>query len=116
VHFAPKYGFSDLVANPSVVKDADAVAFRSLWADDPGVDNVLRMPVGVVLTSDESTRRAEIMTDIGTYSSECMAKFTNGETSLDGYDAYIETLYAMGLQEAIDITAAAYERYMANVR
>lgn len=116
VHFAPKHGFSDLVANPSVVKDADAVAFRSLWADDPDVDNVLRMPVGVVLTSDESARRAEIMTDINTYSSECMAKFINGETSLDAYDAYLETLYAMGLQEAIDITIAAYERYMANVR
>lgn len=114
-HAFPKWRYSDVVANLAVVQDADAVAFRLLWTNDPMVDNALRLPAEVTLTAEESTRRAEIMTDITTYSSEMMARYINGLEDLSTYEDYIKNINKMGFEEARQITQAAYERYLASM-
>ena len=53
------------------------------------------------------------MTDIDTYVDEMTLKFIIGTESLDNWDSYVKTVYSMDLQDALDATQAAYDRYMA---
>ncbi len=39
-------------------------------------------------------------------------KFITGEESLDNFDAYLETLRNMGVEEYIAIEQAAYDEYL----
>ena len=52
------------------------------------------------------------MTDINTYVDEMTLKFITGTASLDDYDAYLEQLKKMGMEEAIEITQTQYEAFM----
>ena len=53
----------------------------------------------------------EVWADISTYVKEMSAKFITGEDSLDEWDTYVNTLYDMGLQEAIDVYQNALDAY-----
>lgn len=112
IHFAPKYmPGTPLEFNPSIAKDADAVANRMRFCDDPNTDNAYRLPP-ISLSSDESAKRAEIMTNIKTYSDEMILKFIIGTEPLENFDKYMEQLNKYGMQEAIALTQAAYDRYV----
>lgn len=67
----------------------------------------------VALTDEESVQYTDRMTAIQTYVEEMGLKYMTGDESLDNFDAYVEELNSMGLQECLDIQQAAYERYMA---
>ncbi|HZG87870.1 extracellular solute-binding protein [Paenibacillus sp.] len=69
-----------------------------------------QMPI-ITPTSDESSRLASTMSEINTYADEMLLKFITGRESLDNFDAYVERLYQMNLEEAISIQQAALERY-----
>ena len=73
-------------------------------------DNVLPQ---VTLTTEESTRKSELMTDITNYVNEMEDKFIMGIVSLDEYDSYIAKLEEMGIEEVIAIYQAACDRYYA---
>jgi putative aldouronate transport system substrate-binding protein len=112
IHFAPKLGISDTVANPTVIKNEKSLAFRNQWKDDPNVDGSYRMPP-IALTPEENTRRAEIMANVNTYASEMILKFIIGTEPLSNFNNYLNQINSYGFQEAIKLTQAAYDRYMA---
>ena len=79
------------------------------WADTNAKEHL--MPE-ITRTSDESSEYATIMNDIGTYVGEMSAKFIMGTEDIDsGFDKYLDTLNQMGLEQAVEINTAAYERY-----
>ena len=53
----------------------------------------------------------EIMNQVETYFQEEANKVITGKTSIDDWNKVVEHLKEMGIQEAIDIKNAAYERY-----
>ncbi|WP_040951633.1 extracellular solute-binding protein [Gorillibacterium massiliense] len=66
----------------------------------------------ITLTTDESSRFAAIMTDVKTYRDEMFDKFIMGVEPIDNFDKYVKTIKGMGIDEAIQIQQAAYDRYM----
>lgn len=68
----------------------------------------------ISLTQDESVERAGYYADISTYVKEMTAQFISGAMDIDSnWDNYISTLQSMGIDRCIEITQAAYERYLA---
>lgn len=65
------------------------------------------------LTQEESVERAAIMTDIETYAKENSTQFITGVLDIEtGWDEYVSTIQGMNLARAIEITQAAYDRYL----
>ncbi len=68
----------------------------------------------LTLTQDEVDIYNDAWADINKYIGEATAKFITGEWSIaDTWDSYIAELDKMGLQDAINVYQAAYERYLA---
>ena len=65
----------------------------------------------VTPTADESSELAKIMGDITTYSDEMSLKFIMGVEPLSNYDKYVAQIKSMGIEKAIAIYQAAYNRY-----
>lgn len=75
-----------------------------------------RLPSSVTLTQEESTERAALYADISTIVKEQTAQFISGALDIEeNWDAYISALEASGMERAIEITQAAYDRYLARV-
>ena len=78
-----------------------------------GNSDVIRIkPNGLSATVEESNTLARIVNDTKTYSDEMINKFIMGQESMDKYDAYVETLKNMKVEEAIAIQQAMYDRYL----
>ncbi|HML45394.1 MAG TPA: extracellular solute-binding protein [Clostridia bacterium] len=103
-HLGSKYTYSDLICG---LTDQGQVANRQKW---PLEQSFLRLPP-IKLTTDETARRTEILTEVNTYADEMRAKFVVGAEPLENWDSYVSTVESMGLPEAIEITQAAYDRY-----
>lgn len=74
--------------------------------------NEMKMPL-VTPTAEESRQYSSIMSDLNVYREEMTIKFIMGSEPLDNFDQYVETLKAMGIEQAISIQQAALERYNA---
>ena len=61
-------------------------------------------------TEEQTSRLSSIMADINTYVDEQANRFIMGLASLDEYDAFVEQLKAMGVEEAIEIKQAIYDK------
>lgn len=61
---------------------------------------------------EDSTRLAELLSEINTYVDEMETKFVMGRIQFDEYDSYIETLYSIGVAEAIEIQQRTYDNYL----
>ena len=68
----------------------------------------------LALTADESADYSDIMNAINARVKEMCMKFITGDASLDEFDAYVAELKSMGLDEALKIQQAAYERWKKN--
>ncbi|MDF2962984.1 MAG: extracellular solute-binding protein family 1 [Paenibacillus sp.] len=108
-HFAPKLQCRDIECNPNLAKSPASAAIRQKWADDPDVDSALRLPP-IRLSSEETDKRAKIMTEVKTYSDEMVLKFILGAEPLSKFDEYQNQLKKLGIDEAVKITQAAYDR------
>lgn len=91
-------------------------AFR-IWGDnqqfDIEGDHAIRFPVGYgALPLEDSVRQSEIMANVNPYVQECLIKWVMGMESMDTYDAFLESLKEMGIEEAIQIQQSAYDRFM----
>ena len=76
-------------------------------------DGLYNMPrTGVNLTVDESEEYNALYTDIETYMDENIVKFVVGDKPLDEFDAYVDTMIQMGIEDCIAIEQAAYDRYV----
>ncbi len=110
-HNCATYAYSDTTCHANLLKSPEATAIRLEYDDDPLLDSALYLP-SISLTEEESETRTDVMTDIDTYVDEMVLKFIIGTESLDGWDAYVATVKSMNLQDAINVTQAAYDRYM----
>lgn len=81
----------------------------NLWAQ---TDYGKYMMPSVSATSDEASRLAKILNNINTYAEEMEAKFITGALSLSEFDNYVNQLKAFGIEEAIAIKQAGYDRYI----
>lgn len=52
------------------------------------------------------------MSEINTYVDEMETKFVMGRESFEQYDAFIDTIYSMGIEEAIEIQQRTYDDYL----
>lgn len=59
---------------------------------------------------DEQKRYTDIMTTVETYQNETMIKLISGKLDLSYLDTYYSELKKLGIEEAISIVQAAYER------
>lgn len=72
-------------------------------------ENSNLMP-NILLTTEESASIATILTDVSAYSEENEYKFIMGKISMEEYDAYVQTLRDMKIEEVLKVYNAAYER------
>ena len=76
-------------------------------------DGLYNMPkAGVNMTVEESAEYYSLYADIETYMDENIVKFIVGDKSLDEFDAYVEALIGMGIEDCVAIEQAAYDRYL----
>lgn len=80
----------------------------NIWSDTDAKKHV--MPPATP-TTEESQRYAQLMADIDTYCEEMYLKFILGSESLDKFDAYVQHIKEMGIDEAIKIQQDAVGRY-----
>ena len=71
-------------------------------------------PSAISLTTAQSDAIITTITDIATYSQEQLLKFMVGDLPItdENWDAYVNQLYAYGLQDAIDVYQEAYDAYV----
>jgi len=68
----------------------------------------------LMLTEEEQEIYNDRWTDIQTKVGQMNAEFITGQADLEtDWDAFIDDLYAMGLQDVIDVYQAALDRYNA---
>ena len=69
---------------------------------------------GVVMAADETAAYNAVMPDIKTYVETSYMEFIVGDKSLDtDWDAYVETVNSMGIDQALTAKQAAYDRFLA---
>lgn len=81
-----------------------------LWAQTDTLK--YKMPLSP-LTQEENKEYTKIMQDIDTYRQEVMYKTIAGKSSLEEFDGYFEEMKKRGIERAIEIRQAAYDRYAA---
>lgn len=67
----------------------------------------------ITLTTDEAQEAADILAEVRTYASSMVSKFIVGIEPIDKFDEYLEEVYDLGLQRALDIYTDALKRYNA---
>ncbi len=88
-----------------------AAAAPEIYSSKGEIDQTMRL---VSHTLEESDELAVIQTELNTYTTECIAKFILGTMDVETqWDEYIENLSKYGIEDAIAIKQAAYERYVA---
>ena len=73
----------------------------------------INCPVGCRMTAEEEKEINDLSGDISTYILENYGLFLTGDKSFDEWEAYVDAIYAMGMQDIIDIYQSAYDRYRA---
>ena len=79
---------------------------------DKNADTAWVMP-SVSLTADENDEYNAIYADIRTTLEENLTKFAVGEKPMSEWDAFIDSLYDLGIEECIAIQQGAVDRYYA---
>lgn len=74
-------------------------------------DNAYKIPTGVSMTADESSAYNSVFTDINTYVQENLVKFVVGQKPLSELDAFVDELYAIGVEECLGYWQAALDRF-----
>ncbi len=64
------------------------------------------------LTAEERSRHADLFAAFATMVNEITQRIIVGQNSVDDYDKMVKDAYSMGLQEALDIQNAAYQRWL----
>ena len=88
----------------------NATAAVEIWGQVGDAD--YDMP-NVSLTSEESSRAAQIYSDLDTLSQETWYKILMSQADISTWDEYLSQMRTMGVQEYIDIYQTALDRYNA---
>ena len=111
IHLTAKLAEPDVVCNPNVISNEEALELRMMYSDDPNVDDSQVLPA-FELSAEAAYDRSRILRDITTYIDEMTVKFITGATPLTEYDSYMAQLKSMGIEDAIAITQQEYETFM----
>lgn len=111
IHLFAKLAEPDVVCNPNVIINPEALELRMRYSDDKTIDNSQTLPP-IQLSIDDSQARNQIMRDINTYVDEMSLKFITSVTPLSEFDNYVAQIKKMNLDEAIKITERGYQEYM----
>lgn len=79
------------------------------WSDNNDLDH--RIPQ-ITMTREESSEQSKIMSDVRNYCNENAIKFILGSTPIDELDTFYATLKDLGIERAIEIEQAAYDRFI----
>lgn len=66
----------------------------------------------IALTAEERDQHTDLYQAVVTLVNEKAMRIITGEDSVDSFDKMVEDAYALGLQQALDIQNAAYQRYV----
>lgn len=80
------------------------------WSETDTLD--YKMPLSP-MTQEENKEYTKIMSDIDTYRQEVMYKTITGKSALSDLDNYYTEMKNRGIERAIELQQAAYDRYMA---
>lgn len=80
-----------------------------LWADTDAAKYQLPF---LTLTLEENTEYSNIMSKINPYRQEQLYRYIAGVIPVDDMDEYFEKLQSMGMERAIEIQQAAYDRFL----
>lgn len=83
---------------------------QARWNKNVSVAAVYNLP-NVTPTEEESTKMSKILSNVDTYKYSMLLKFIMGTESLDNYDAFIKQMKDFGIEDAIKMQQAAYDRY-----
>ena len=81
---------------------------------DKNADSAWVMPT-VSMTADETDEYNAIYADIRTTLEENLTKFAVGERPMSEWDAFVQELYDLGIEDCIEIQQTAADRYFARV-
>lgn len=86
------------------------ISTQEIWMTNK--DDEWSIPDAVALTTEESEEYNAIASDILTYISTRFLQFVTGAASIeDEYDAFVDELYSMGIEDCISIYQDALDRY-----
>ncbi|KAA8749904.1 extracellular solute-binding protein [Paenibacillus sp. UASWS1643] len=92
----------------------DALLFddgqRAANAEWMKASSALTLPP-IRLSSDEVTTSTSIMSQVNTYLNETMTSIISGQKPITEFDTMAETIKSMGIDRAIEVHQAAYDRY-----
>lgn len=66
----------------------------------------------LMFTEEEASIYQEVWPDIDTYQEEMMMKFIMGTVPLTEFDAYVDTIKSMGIDQCLAVKQAQYDRYV----
>lgn len=69
-------------------------------------------PNGAIMNTDQTALYNTVAADICTYISEHVLQFIYGQQDMSEWDAFVDTLYEMGIETAIEARQAAYDDYL----
>lgn len=69
-------------------------------------------PMGAIMSTDQKAQYNTVAADICTYISENVLQFIYGQRDLSEWSDFINTLYDMGIETAIEAKQAAYDDYL----
>lgn len=101
----------DATRTSSAVTDFQIECY-DLWTSN--MDDAYTLDTSVLaLTTEEAEAINRVAGDIVTYLEEANVKFITGALNTESdYDAFLDTLEAMGIQDMIDAYQNAYDRYL----
>lgn len=84
---------------------------RGTWNENR--DNAWDISTFISRTTEEGEEYSAIMSEIETYVEENIPRFIIGDRDLSEWDTYVQDIYDMGIETAIEIETACVERYNA---
>lgn len=84
---------------------------RAIEIWNASADGAYLIPNTYSMTAEESEELSAILSDINTLNEESWTKFITGDKSLDEYESYVQSLYQMNIERAIEIYQSALDRY-----
>ena len=80
-----------------------------VWSTNADAD--YQMPTAISMTTEESEEYAAIYSDIQTLISENLSQFATGVRPMDEWDAFVDQIIDMGIEDCIAIKQAAVDRF-----
>ncbi len=87
----------------------DQKAASEIWQSNLSVGRGIG---STMLNTEESDQVNQYYGDIKTYVEQSVLQFVTGQKSLDEFDAYVDHINDMGLDQVTECYQAAYERYL----